>query len=180
MQIIRPVPVDPEQYVREQFHKTIEPPDACPCCQWARSLIALGYYERYVTALTGIALMIFVRRFRCTECRGTTSVLPGFAQPYRLVMNSTIDQFFSGAVAARSLAWVPLLKQYWGRFVKWAPSIDPILAAASGRSPPDRSARRWWQVLIGVFGGMEKITFTLVSQYGVTLFGRYRCHSAFR
>jgi hypothetical protein len=95
-------------------------------------------------------------------------------------MNATIGQFFDGKVAARSLAWVPLLNQYWNRFVNWVPEIGEIIESATERSPPGRDARGWWQVLIGVFGGMEKITSALVSRFGVTLFGRYRCHAAFR
>ena len=180
MQIIRAVPMDPERYACEEFQKTFEPPDLCPHCCSRDSLEALGYYARYVTTPSGDAVQIYIRRFRCLECHRTVSLLPGFAQPYRLVMNATIGQFFDGKVAARSLAWVPLLNQYWNRFVNWVPEIGEIIESATERSPPVRDARGWWQVLIGVFGGMEKITSALVSRFGVTLFGRYRCHAAFR
>jgi hypothetical protein len=32
--------------------------------------------------------------------------------------------------------------------------------------------------MTATFGDLEKITATLVGRFGVTLFGRYRCHSA--
>jgi hypothetical protein len=92
-------------------------------------------------------------------------------------LNTTISEFFGGTLGTGSLSWLSLLKQYWNRFANWLPEIDRIIRSVVERSPPRPDATGWWEVIVGVFGGIEKITITLVSHYGVTLFGRYRCHS---
>jgi hypothetical protein len=122
-------------------------------------------------------MRIPVRRFRCCECGKTVSVLPSFVQPYRLVLNVTINEFFGGTLSANALSWLPLLKQYWNRFSDWLPRIDRVIRSVVSRSPPRSDATGWWKVMAATFGDLEKITAALVGRFGVTLFGRYRCHS---
>jgi hypothetical protein len=140
-------------------------------------LAALGYYSRNVTSAERGVVRIFVRRFRCRLCGKTISFLPSFAQPYRLVLNTTISEFFTGTLGAHSLSWLSLLKQYWNKFANWLPEIDDIMRSVVERSPPRQDATGWWAVIVEIFGGIEKITTKLVTRFGVTLFGRYRCHS---
>jgi hypothetical protein len=109
--------------------------------------------------------------------RNEFSVLPSFVQPYRLVLNATISDFFGGTISTNALSWLPLLKQYWNRFSNRLPQIDHIIRSVVARSPPHPDAAGWWQVMAATFGDVEKITAALVGQFGVTLFGRYRCHS---
>ena len=78
-----------------------------------------------------------------------------------------------------ALSWLPLLKQYWDRFLNWLPQIDRVVRSVVSRAPPHSDAAGWWQVMTTTFGDLEKITVTLVGRFGVTLFGRYRCHSPF-
>jgi hypothetical protein len=177
MQILCAVPVNVADYADAGFHRKIERPAKCPHCGQEDALLALGYYSRNVTGMVRGVMRIFVRRFRCRLCGKTVSILPSFAQPYRLVLNGAISEFFDGALGANSLSWLPLLKQYWNRFANWLPEIEPFLKAMAARSPPHPNAEGWWAVLVAVLGNLEKITTALVSQYGVTLFGRYRCHS---
>ncbi len=177
MQIICTVSLSPDRYAKKNFQWSIQRPIQCPCCGTRNTLAALGYYSRNITSAERGVLRIFVRRFRCRLCRRTTSILPSFAQPYRLVLNATISEFFKGALRARSLSWLPLLKHYWNKFANWLPEIDDIIRSVVERSPPRPDATGWWEVIVGVFGGIERITITLVSRFGVTLFGRYRCHS---
>ena len=177
MQIIRAVPVNAGRYVSASFHQSVEPPAKCPHCDTQDALAAHGYYSRNVTNTDRGVLRIFVRRFRCRICRRTVSILPSFAQPYRLVLNATISEFFSGTLGTGSLSWLPLLKQYWNRFASWLPRIDRHVRSVVERSPPQPDPAGWWDVLVAVCGDLEKITTTLVSRFGVTLFGRYRCHS---
>jgi len=179
MQIIRVVPVSADDYVGTSFHQGVEPPCKCPHCYATKALMALGYYSRNVTSPKRGVLRIFVRRFRCCECGKTVSVLPSFVQPYRLVLNLTINEFFEGTLSANALSWLPLLKQYWNRFSHWIPQIDRVIRSVVSRSPPHSDATEWWQVMAATFGDLEKITATLVGQFGVTLFGRYRCHSPY-
>jgi transposase len=179
MQIIRALPVSADDYVATSVHKRIEPPGNCPHCGATNALKALGYYSRNVTSPKRGVLRIFVRRFRCCECGKTVSVLPSFVQPYRLVLNLTIDEYFGGTLNANALSWLPLLKQYWNRFSNWHPRIDRIIRSVVSRSPPHSDASGWWKVMVATLGDLEKITTVLVDRFGVTLFGRYRCHSPF-
>src|ERR1039458_3658860 len=63
--------------------KTKPAPGELPHCQRAHALEALAYYDRYITTVTALVLMIWVRRFLCRLCRVSVSCLPTFAQPYR-------------------------------------------------------------------------------------------------
>jgi Domain of unknown function (DUF6431) len=177
MQIICTVPLSPDCYAKENFQRSIKRPISCPRCGNRNALAALGYYSRHVTSAERGVVRIFVRRFRCRICSRTTSLLPSFAQPYRLVLNTTINEFFKGTIGTGSLSWLTLLKQYWNKFANWLPEIDNIMRSVVERSPPQPDATGWWTAIIEVFGSIEKITITLVSRFGVTLFGRYRCHS---
>jgi hypothetical protein len=178
VQVIRAVPIGPDRYADEGFHQNVEPPTECPHCGTHDTLSALGYYSRNVTSSERGVLRIRVRRFRCDVCRKTVSILPSFAQPYRLVLNATISEFFGGTINSNALSWLPLLKQYWNRFSNWLPKIQSILNSVVERSPPQRDPAGWWDAIAETFEGLERITTTLVSQFAVTLFGRYRCHSA--
>jgi hypothetical protein len=177
MQIIRTVPMSVDDYVATSFYQSIEPPVECPHCGAGDALKSLGYYSRNVTSPKNGVLRILVRRFRCCCCGRTVSVLPAFVQPYRLVLNVTISEFFGGTIGANALSWLPILKQYWNRFSDWLPQIDRMIRSVVARSPPHSDAVGWWQVMVATFGDLEKITAALVGQFGVTLFGRYRCHS---
>lgn len=177
MQIICGVPFGPDRYAEESFHQNVRPPSECPHCGTHASLTAHGYYSRNVTKAERGVLRIHVRRFRCVDCRRTVSILPSFAQPYRLVLNATISEFFGGTIDTDALSWLPLLKQYWTRFANWLPQIHDIIRSVVERSPPQSDAAAWWDAIVTVFEGLERATSTLVSRFGVTLFGRYRCHS---
>lgn len=177
MQVIREVPVSVSEYANLNYQKTIKRPRACPRCGVERSIESLGYYSRNVTNPQRGVLRILVRRFRCRNCHSTVSVLPSFAQPYRLVLSQTIGEFFGGALGSRSLSWLPLLKQYWRRFTKWLPQIELTVKLIVERSPPQPDAAGWWELMATMLGDLDKITLLLVSRFGVTLFGRYRCHS---
>ena len=177
MQIICTVSLSPDCYAKENFQRSIRRPISCPRCGTRNAFAALGYYSRNVTSAGRGVLQIFVRRFRCRCCGRTVSILPSFAQPYRLVLNATTNEFFGGTLGTNALSWLPLLQQYWNRFTKWIPEIDRVIKSMVERSPPHPDVAGWWQVIVAAFGNLEKITATLVSRFGVTLFGRYRCHS---
>ena len=158
MQIIRAVQVSADHYASTSFHQSIEPPVKCPHCDARDALKALGYYSRNVTSPKRGVLRILVRRFRCRGCGRTVSILPSFAQPYRLVLNATINEFFGGTLGTNALSWLSLLKQYWNRFTNWLPQIDRIIRSVVARSPPHPDAAGWWKVMAATFGDLEKIT----------------------
>ena len=169
--------VDAGSYLKAELHLTIEPPVECPHCSGANSLKSLGYYFRNVTSRTNGVLRISVRRFRCRQCGATVSILPSFAQPYRLVLNVIINEFFGGTINASGLSWLPLLKQYWKRFSDWIPQLHRIAGSLFERAPPQSDPAGWWQSMVAAVGDVEKITAKLVGEFRITLFGRYRCHS---
>lgn len=177
MQLIQTMPVSPDLYAASDYHQRVARPATCPHCGTQRTLRALGYYSRNLTNSQGIVLRIRVRRFRCYACEKTLSILPSFAQPYKLVLSSTIDAFFRGDHASGVLRWRPLLRQYWKRFMDWIPEISALLGSLLGRAPPPTSGARWWKILVAAFGSLEHITRQIVERFQVTLFGRYRCHS---
>ena len=179
MQIIRPMPVSLEVYADTDYQRQVQPSAECPNCGVRDSLEPLGYYSRGITSTGRDVLRILIRRFRCTTCFRTVSVLPSFAHPYRLVAAVTIGQFFSGTIAALNTKWVPLLMQYEVRVDCWLPSIESILRSMVAVLPQGINLQGWWSILKDSLGELDLLTQTLVARFQVTLFGRYRCHALF-
>ena len=166
------------QYVGENSHLRVTRPSGCPHCMSVNTLEALGYYSRNLTGARATVVRIFIRRFRCQVCGRTVSILPSFAQPYRLIQNSTIDRYFSDTAPTDALWWQPLLEEYWKKFTRWIPELDGAVGFRLPRSPPFSDGDGWWGVLAATFGDLEQTTLKMVSRHGLTLFGRYKCHSA--
>jgi len=177
MQLIREMAMSAARYVGENFHLLVTKPGACPHCGAQRALEALGYYSRNITSSQATVVRICIRRFRCRGCAKTVSILPSFAQPYRLIQNSTIDRYFSGDSPVDALWWQPLLKQYWKRFTKRLPELAHLIGSEVSRAPPYFNGVEWWKAIVAAFGDLESITTKIVGRYHVTLFGYYRCHS---
>lgn len=176
MQIIQPVSLTPEQYVNANYHKEVRPPENCPNCKKPNSLWALGYYERYVTCLLEV-LSIWVRRFRCQECRISVSCLPDFAQPYRAVNSATVEAGFNGEASTRSVQhWGSLIQVYWKAFTRHLGLLLQTVGSAFGRCPLHLSVDAFWQKLKRACGGLDTATRQLVDKFRTCLFGTYRCH----
>ena len=179
MQLIQSLPLDAEQYVAEEFHRRILPPAECPHCGKSGSLLALGYYERDLSRLVDGLIRIKVRRFCCRRgCGKTVSILPVFAQPYRVVQNEMIERYIRGApYDASVMRWMGVLPRYRRRFVRWLPEIQRVLGLDSNRAPPeDAEALAWWRRLVAEYGDLGRTTLVFVSLFKITLFGRYQCH----
>jgi hypothetical protein len=177
LQIIVPVTWTPEDHLVAQKQFSMARPPRCPNCSAAKSLVALGYYERWLSGTNGRHLRVSVRRFRCRACGRTVSLLPDFAQPYRLVRNEVIEWYFSGETEqVETQRNTMLLRCYWRRFTRWLPELRRAVGAGLGRSPPASEPRRWWAFLMDVAGDLARATRRLVEQMRVTIFGRYRCH----
>ena len=178
LQVIQPVPVDAEQYVAENYQRQIRPPPECPHCNAIKSLWAHCYYLRNLTRIRASnTLRFFVRRFKCHRCKGTVSILPSFAQPYRVVQNATIEGYFKGPPFPDDVQrWTAQLRRYWLRFMKWIPEIEGVLGDSLGRSPPHDAGCEWRSAIAAAYGEMDVCTMRFVSIFQITLFGRYRCH----
>lgn len=177
--MISPSLIDAEAYAAGQAHRQIRRPSQCPQCSRQKTLRALGFYSRNVTApMSGRVVSIKVRRFLCECCRKTTSVLPSFAQPYRLVCSFTIERYFNGRMVGRdTLLWHGLLRRYRKRFNAWMPDLVVILGQVFGLSPPDHLVEGSWRAVVGAYGRLDQATRKLVKHFRVTLFGKYQCHS---
>lgn len=180
MQIILPFKGSVEKYLTAEFQHAVPAPTRCPHCGFNRRLLALGYYCRGVNAIdSSRVLVIAVRRFRCRACGRTVSLLPSFVQPYRLVRTIAVERFFSGHEYDRDFVrWKPLLRRYWRRFEAWVPDLLASIGHVLGLSPPTAKAFDVWASLIAIWGSLAATTVHLVSEYRVTIWGKYRCHQS--
>ena len=178
MQLIVAFDGDPEIYVRQAAHRKTERPPECPNCGSKRCLEAHGYYPRWVSAgERGKPTSIKVRRFRCRVCRLTTSMLPDFAQPYRVVATDTVGKFLAGLRSgSMMIPWLPLLDSYQQRFESRLPETCRILAGVFGLDALGGAAVEQWERMQRHFGGARPLTARMAGEAGATVFGIYRCH----
>lgn len=177
MQLLVAISKTSEEYYSQGLHATIRRPKQCPHCMTSHSLLALGYYSRFISKASLGTVIIRIRRFRCFLCRKTISILPSFAQPYRIVRNSTIQ---AGISTRRNrlevLRWREVINGYWRRFCIWLPELVCTIGSYCGRSPPKSEPAAWWFLLVSSGGGLEEVTMQLVRDFKITLFGKYQCH----
>ena len=177
VQLIVELAIDAEEYASRSFQRSIVAPAACPHCRVRASLETLGYYHRNVTGKKSTILRLSIRRFRCKMCGKTVSLLPAFAQPYRLLHNRTIHRFFCGDKEEEDVKpWLALLRRYWKRFSWWVTRDGAVPRSRFDHSPQPRSPAAWWAAVVALFGSLIVATKSLVTDFQVTLFGRYRCH----
>lgn len=137
-----------------------------------------GVYERYVSNGSASQL-IAVLRYRCEQTGATVSLLPDFAQPYRLLASELIKDYFLGRANQFLECWLELLKSYRKRFEAWYKRLDNLVGFSLGRAPPGpgSSAAEYFKWLVGACGNcLKKVTRTLTKRLKVSTFGRYQCH----
>lgn len=176
MQKIYRTSLTPEQYVQEDHHRQVPPPDRCGNCRRMHSLEALAYYLRFVTSSSAQVLALWVRRFVCRACRVTTSCLPEFALPYRLVDTVTVSDGFNERKTAPVARWSDRIQSYWRAFHAFLDELVRTVGQAFGPLPLQPTARGFWQMLLQRFESLGGATEELVHRFGLTLFARYRCH----
>lgn len=178
MQLIFEFSGSPEEYVAGAGHKRVPPPPICPVCERPKSFESLGYYCRALTAKGSAGLLsIIVRRFRCIECGASISLLPNFAQPYRLIRNETVQEFFDGETHnCDSIRWENLLRRYWRRFCLWFPDLLFRTGRRPMRAPPPSNSKRFWPRFKALWGELASATGSLIRSFQVTPFGAYKCH----
>lgn len=176
MQLVCEIEESSEDYFLNRKQETMRPPRTCPHCGRSRYLRALGYYQRDVSRLECGILRISVRRFRCMACRKTVSLLPSFAQPYRIVLNVTIESYFGGNFYLPHVErWTTVMRRYWHRFCYWLPELLPLIKGL-GLSPPMDDPVKCWASVLRWSESLSVATMRLTKLFSVTLFGRYRCH----
>lgn len=178
MQVIVAFPGDPDEYARQEAQLCVARPLTCLNCGKPAGLRALGYYSRWVSSSNkGKATSIRVRRFRCPACRLTTSMLPDFAQPYRLVATDVVDAFLAGRRSGDAVnVWLTVLGGYQRRFEVQLSETRQVLSSAYGLVELSRTAVDLWEEIRRHFGGARRLTSRLAGEVGITVFGIYRCH----
>jgi hypothetical protein len=176
MQKIYRTELSPEQYVQENSHLQVPRPERCGHCGKPYCLEALAYYVRFVTTALAAVLPIRVRRFICRSCRRTTSCLPDFALPYRLVNTATVSDGFNGRQTPSVERWAAPIQRYWRDFNGFLDELLRTVGNAFGRLPLRPTASGFWRMLLQRFGSLGAATEELVDRFGITLFARYRCH----
>jgi hypothetical protein len=178
MQVIFAFHGGPVEYVRDGEHRKVARPDDCPICGKFGVLRAHGYYSRSVSAPGRIRLLlILIRRFLCCACRLTTSMLPDFAQPYRLVATDTVDEYFSDARDGNEVnVWLEHLARYQKRLDERIPETRAALETAYDMEDLPLEATDLWLVICRNFDGARRFTARFASEVGMTVFGIYGCH----
>lgn len=179
MQIIAACRLTPERYQAENYHLRLRPPAVCPICRRWHCLKPHAHYKRWTTDKAGKPIRITILRFLCRRSGRTVSLLPEFAQPYRLVANRTIQACFAGRLKDMAAQrWLPLLMRYRRRWECWYKKLGKIIGSYFGRAPPGESASALWKRALASCGTLTELTKLLVESFQVTCFGRYRCHAS--
>jgi transposase-like protein len=129
--------------VQQYFDEIADPdryrPDHCPQCEATQPLTAHGFYSRTLMDIDFDG-SIRIRRYLCSACKRTVSLLPEFTLPYirfgitviglflvaRLLIGRTLA---AAAIAAKLLAMPYQRGQFWiRRFRSQAERLCPALA----------------------------------------------------
>ena len=138
----------------------------------------LGVYERYLVCRSQ-CFQIKVLRWLCKQSGATVSLLPDFAQPYRLLENELIEDFFFGRTNPFLQCWSDLLKSYQKRFERWYSELSSVVGFSLGRAPPGIgcSGQEYFKWLVDACGNsLKNATRTLTKRLKISIFGCYKCH----
>lgn len=167
-----------EEYQRKEGFRFITRPSLCGHCEGP--LEPLGYYWRNVSGSRRYEVFrIRIMRLICGVCRLTTSCLPSFAQPYRLVATEQLERHaLAKEGAAQDDPWLSLLKIYLRVISRFLGEFFKRIGNYFGRPPPE--ARRDGRALVAwltkLRGSLATATEQLINHLGTCLFGAYRCH----
>lgn len=101
---------DVQHYQSEFPHLTFPPPRDCPHCAATKPLVGHGSYRR--TACDEKRLLVIrIKRFLCTLCRHTISLLPSFCLPYRHYLASVIQTVLSLRFQTQS-SWQAICQRF--------------------------------------------------------------------
>lgn len=169
----------PEEYQSREAFRFICYPEICGQCEKGR-LVRHAYYERNVTGPERLEVVrIKVLRLLCLACLLTTSCLPSFAQPYRLVATERLERY-AGAEPGemRDDPRESLLRSYLRRIQGFLREFFKYSGSYFGRPPPRvrSEARALIAWLVELRGSLATATEQLVNRLKICLFGRYKCH----
>lgn len=104
------------------------------------------------------------------------SLLPEWALSYRLVNAFTTQRYLEGERATPEVScWESLLRSYEKRIDHFAATLIRAIHTGLGVRP-SAPTEPVWPWIKKACGTLQNATRQLVSQFGITLFARYRCH----
>ena len=122
MQQVVTVECDARQYQQSEGHLWVPLPEICPQCLEG-VLIKHGTYKRNVAGPErNEVIRIKVRRLLCLLCWLTTSLLPSFAQPYRLVNTQRLEDHALEGEDPKE-PWLGLLRIYLCKIQAFLPRL---------------------------------------------------------
>jgi len=133
-----------------------------------------GVYERYVSS-ESTSQLIAVLRYRCGQTGASVSLLPDFAQPYRLLASELIEDYFFQRTNRFLDVWLGLLKSYRKGCEAWYEQLSAIVGFSMGRAPPGlgSNAAETFKWLVRACGNcLKKVTRILTKRLKVSTFGR--------
>lgn len=164
-------------YIQNRGHQNCKPPERCLHCG-RRKLHRHGSYPRDVIEL-GRLYAVRVPRFLCPACRRTVSLLPSFAQPYRLLGTALIEAFLTNRFDQPGIdsRW-DLLQANRRRWMQRAGQIETVTGAFfeplvdESVGAPERLLRS----MLARWVDLQRAGVHLLEGFGEALLGRYRIH----
>lgn len=92
---------DVQCYQNEFADLTFPRPESCPGCAASKPLVGHGSYQRQVCDDKQV-FPLRVKRFLCTFCGHTVSILPSFCLPHRHYLTATIQRVLTLRFSAQS------------------------------------------------------------------------------
>jgi len=171
------VACDARQYQQSEVYLWVSIPDLCPQCLKGK-LKKHGYYRRNVAGPgRNEVIRISVARLLCLFCWLTTSLLPSFAQPYRLVDTLRLEDHAVKGEDPKE-PWLGLLRIYLRKIQAFLPRLFDWLRIHFIRPPPAtrRDARSMIRWLVELRGSLSSATEHLINHLNICIFNRYKCH----
>lgn len=125
----------------------------------------------------GRLLLIWIARFLCPACGRTTSLLPSFALPYRMMATDTLQAFLQGRMDEPGIAqhW-DLLQACRRRWENRAAGIEAVTGAFFGPAGDEPAPQRLLAAMLAKWGGLRQAGVQLLELFGETPLGRHRIH----
>lgn len=123
---------DVQHYARDFPHLSVPHPESCPHCTSPHRLVGHGSYQRNAITHRQV-IAIRVKRFLCSQCHKTVSILPSFCLPWRHYQTSTIQTVLDSRCTAYS-SWSTIRRHFEPSDVPTSTTCRQWVATFTGHS----------------------------------------------